>query len=92
MDLSPSFNSYFILSFLFTSSHSPSSHLLLLLLSLLLGHLGVVPKIANPRNHQGADTDAITRGIIYKLKPGSKYTQRSRAGTWTPRLRGLATV
>ena len=34
----------------------------------------VVPKIANPRNHQGADTDANTRGFIYKLQLGSKYT------------------
>ena len=46
---------------------------------------GVVPKIANPRNHQGADTDANTRGFIYKLELGSKYTRHSGAGTWTPR-------
>ena len=30
----------------------------------------IVPKIANPRNHQGADTDANTRGFIYKLSLG----------------------
>ena len=52
----------------------------------------VVPKIANPRNRQGADTDAITRRFIYKLEPGTKYTRPSGAGTWTPRLRGLATL
>ena len=45
----------------------------------------VVPKIANMRNHQEADSDANTRGIIYKLDLVSKYTQYSRAGTWTPR-------
>ena len=45
----------------------------------------VVPKIANMRNHQEADSDANTRGIIYKLDLVSKYTQHSRAGTWTPR-------
>ena len=45
----------------------------------------VVPKIANPRNHQGADTNANTRGFIYKLELGSKYTGHSGAGTWTPR-------
>ena len=44
-----------------------------------------MPKIANPRNHQGADTDARTRGFICKLKLGSKYTQHSGAGTWTPK-------
>ena len=37
----------------------------------------VVPKIANPRNHRGADTDANTQGFISKLELGSK-TQRSR--------------
>ena len=42
-----------------------------------------MPKIANLRNHQGADTDANTRGFIYKLELGSKYTPHSRAGTWT---------
>ena len=41
----------------------------------------VVPKIANTRNHQGADTDASTRG----LELGPKYTRHSRAGAWTPR-------
>ena len=45
----------------------------------------VVPKIANPRNHQGAHTDANTRGFIYKIELGSKCTQHSRAGTWTLR-------
>ncbi|XP_038308731.1 uncharacterized protein LOC119869613 isoform X2 [Canis lupus familiaris] len=45
----------------------------------------VVPKIVNPRNHQGADTDANTRGFIYKLELGSKCTRHSRAGAWTPR-------
>ena len=35
---------------------------------------GVVPKIANPRNHQGADTDASAQGFIIKLEIGSKYT------------------
>ena len=42
-----------------------------------------MPKIVNPRNHQGADTDANTRGFIYKLELGSKYTRHSGAGTWT---------
>ena len=53
---------------------------------------GVVPKIANPRNHQGADTDTNTRGFIYKLEPGSRCTRHNGAGTWTPRLRGSATL
>ena len=44
-----------------------------------------MPKIANPRNHQGADTNASARGFIYKLELGSKYTQHSGAGTWTPK-------
>ena len=35
------------------------------------------PKIANLRNHQGADTDASTRGFISKLELGSKYTRHS---------------
>ncbi|XP_077717927.1 uncharacterized protein LOC144292091 isoform X3 [Canis aureus] len=48
-------------------------------------HRTVVPKIANPRNHQEADTDANTRGLIYTLELGSKYTRHSGAGTWTPR-------
>ena len=43
----------------------------------------VVPKIANLRNHRGADTDANTQGFIYKLELGSKYTRHSGAGTWT---------
>ena len=47
--------------------------------------LGVVPKIANLRNHQGADTDASARGFISKLELGSKYTRHSGAGTWTPK-------
>ena len=37
-------------------------------------------KIANPRNHQGADTDANTRGFIYKLKLGPKYTDPAEQG------------
>ena len=45
----------------------------------------VVPKIANPRNHQGADTDAGARGFISKLELGSKYTRHSGAQTWTPK-------
>ena len=45
----------------------------------------VVPKIANRRNHQEADTDANTRGFIYKLELVSMYTRHSGAGTWTPR-------
>ena len=45
----------------------------------------VVPKIANPRNHRDADTDANTRGFIYKLELVSMYTRHSGAGTWTPR-------
>ena len=56
----------------------------------LVGVLIIVPKIANPRNHQGAHTDANTRGFIYKLKLGSKYTPYSRAEAWTPRLRSTA--
>ena len=44
-----------------------------------------MPKIANPRNHQGANFDASTRGFISKLELGSKYTGHSRAGTWTPK-------
>ena len=43
----------------------------------------VVPKIANMRNHQEADSDANTRGIIYKLDLVSKYTRHCRSGTWT---------
>ena len=45
----------------------------------------VEPKIANPRNHREADTDANTQGFIYKLELVSKYTRHSGAGTWTPR-------
>ena len=44
-----------------------------------------MPKIANPRNHQGANTDANMRGFIYKLELGSKYTLQSRAEAWTPK-------
>ena len=43
--------------------------------------INVMPKIVNPRNHQGADNDANTRGLIYKLELGSNQvylTQRSR--------------
>ena len=43
----------------------------------------VVPMIVNMRNHQEADSDANTRGIIYKLDLVSKYTQHCRSGTWT---------
>ena len=35
----------------------------------------VVPKIANPRNHRDVDSDANTRGFIYKLELVSKYTR-----------------
>ena len=45
----------------------------------------VVPKIANLRNHREANTNANTRGFIYKLELVSKYTRQSGAGTWTPR-------
>ena len=45
----------------------------------------VVPKIANLRNHQEADTDANTRGFIYKLELVSMYARHSGAGTWTQR-------
>ena len=34
----------------------------------------VVPKIANLRNHREANSDANTRGTIYKLNLLSKYT------------------
>ena len=54
--------------------------------------MAVVLKIANPRNHQGADTDANTQGFIHKLEHGSKYTRHSGAGTWTLRLRGIAAL
>ena len=50
----------------------------------------VMPPILNPRDHQGADTDANTRGFICKLELEPKYTRHSGAGTWTPRLRGVA--
>ena len=45
--------------------------------------VAVVPKIANPRNHQGADTDASARGFISKPELGSKYTRYRGAVTWT---------
>ena len=45
----------------------------------------VEPKIANPRNHREADTDANTRGFIYKLELVSMYTRHSGAGTRNPR-------
>ena len=45
----------------------------------------VVPKIANPRNHQEAHTEANTQRFIYKLELVSEYTRHSGAGTWTPR-------
>ena len=44
-----------------------------------------MPNIANPRNPQGADTDASARGFISKLELGSQYTQHSGAGTLTPK-------
>ena len=44
-----------------------------------------MPKIANPRNHQGADTDASAQGFISKLELGSKCARHSRAGTWAPK-------
>ena len=47
------------------------------------GHGDVVPKITNPRNHYGADTDANTQGLISKLEFASKFTRHSGAGTWT---------
>ena len=56
------------------------------------GKCFVVPKIANPRNPRGADTDANSRGLIYKLELGSKCTRHSGAGTWTPRLRSVAAL
>ena len=41
--------------------------------------VSVMAKNANPRNHQGANTDVITRGFIYKLEIGSVYSiQQSR--------------
>ena len=46
--------------------------------------VSVVPKIANPRNHQGANTDANTREFIYKLQLGSKCAPQGGAGTGTP--------
>ena len=52
----------------------------------------VVPKIANPRNHQGADTNANSRGSLYNLELGSKFTRYIGAGSWTPRLRGEAAL
>ena len=45
----------------------------------------IVPKIANPRNHQGANTNASTRGFIRKLEFGPKYPRHGGAGAWTPR-------
>ena len=60
----------------------PASELLLVLFFL---YQTVVPKIANPRNHRDVDSDANTRGFIYKLELVSKYTRQSGAGTWTPR-------
>ena len=45
----------------------------------------VVPKIANLRNHQEADSDANTCEVIYKLDLVSKYTQHFGAGTWAQR-------
>ena len=45
----------------------------------------VVPKIANPRNHRGANTDATAREFICKFELGSKCARHSGAGTWTPK-------
>ena len=44
-----------------------------------------MPKIANLRNPQGADSDAHARGFISKFELGSQYTQHSGAGTLTPK-------
>lgn len=52
----------------------------------------VMPLISNLRDHQGADTEANAGGFICKLELGPKYTRHSRAGTWTPRLRGVAVL
>ena len=53
---------------------------------------GVVPKIVNQGNHQGAHTDGNSRGFLYKLELGSNCTGHSGAGTWIPRLRGIAAL
>ena len=53
---------------------------------------GVVPKIVNQGNHQGAHTDGNSRGFLYKLELGCNCTQHSGAGTWIPRLRGIAAL
>ena len=44
-----------------------------------------LPKIGNLRNHREADTDANTRGFIYKLELVSQHTRHSGAGTWNVR-------
>ena len=44
------------------------------------------------RNHQGAHTDANSRGFLYKLELGYKCTGHRGEGTWTPRLRGVAAL
>ena len=62
----------------------PASELLLFVCFFFLSQT-VVPKIANLRNHREANTNANTRGFIYKLELVSKYTRQSGAGTWTPR-------
>ena len=49
----------------------PASEMLLVLFFL---SQTVVPKIANPKNHGEAHTEANTRGFIYKLELVSKYT------------------
>ena len=54
--------------------------------------LGVVPKIVNQGNHQGAHTDGNSRGFLYKLELGCNCTQHSGAGTWILRLRGIAAL
>ena len=53
---------------------------------------GVVPKIVNQGNHQGAHTDGNSRGFLYKLELGCNCTQHSGAGTWILRLRGIAAL
>ena len=53
---------------------------------------GVVPKIVNQGNHQGAHTDGNSRGFLYKLELGCNCTKHSGAGTWIPRLRGIAAL
>ena len=55
----------------------PASEMLLVLFFL---SQTVVPKIANPKNHGEAHTEANTRGFIYKLELVSKYTDNAEQG------------